>query len=122
MFQYGYGDVQKFACPYEWPTAQSVPLSQPDGRRHPRTFTSDAPMGLSTGTDSEKTPEAMYESHRFTIADRCSRDSAEADAPGAPSGPPAWGKNVGERSEAVADLKSGGVTSETNQGIILGLE
>ena len=63
----------------------------------------------------------MYDSHRFTIADKCSLDSSEADAAGAPSVVLSWGKNVGESSDAVADLKSGGVTSETNHGMSFGL-
>ena len=66
------------------------------------------------GTDSENTPDWMYDSHRFAIAYRCSRDSSDADAAGASSGVFSSGKNVGESREAVADLKSGGVTSETN--------
>ena len=52
---------------------------------------------------------------------RCSRDSFDAVATGAPSGVLSSGKNVGDRSDVIVDLKSGGVTSDTNHGMSFGL-
>lgn len=122
MFQYGNGEVQKFA----WvPTIRRMldvdnNIQSLSGYWQ-RTLASDAPNGYSRGTDSENTPDSMYDSQRFTIAYRCSRDSWDAEASGVPSRVASSGKNVGDRRDAVVDLKSGGVTSETNHGISLGL-
>ena len=112
MFQYGYGEVQKFACNARVTRCRNYAVAVA------LTFESEAPSGLSTGTESENTPEAMYLSHLSTIAFRCSRDSSDT---GVLWGAPSWAKKVGERRDAVVDLKSGGVTSETNHGINLGL-
>ena len=73
------------------------------------------------GTDNENTPDSMYDSHRFTIVYKFSRDSCDADVADLFSGVDSSGKKVGDKRDAVVDLKSGGVTSETNHGINLGL-
>lgn len=63
----------------------------------------------------------MYDSHRFTMACRCARDSAVELSAGVSSGVFSCGKKDGERSDGVVDLKSDGVTSDTNHGINFGL-
>ena len=73
------------------------------------------------GTDNENTPDSMYDSHRLTIASRCNLDSSDTDAAEVPSRVISSVKNVGDKSDAVVDLKSGGVTSDTNHGISFGL-
>ena len=64
------------------------------------------------GTLNANTSLYRYCCQRWTIASSCVRavsDGAEER------------KNVGERREVKSEAKSGGVTSETNQGIDLGL-
>ena len=94
MFQYGYGEVQKFACSVRVTHCINYVVAVA------LTFESEAPSGLSTGTESENTPEAMYLSHLSTIAFKCSRDSSDT---GALCGAPSCAKNVGERRDAVVD-------------------
>lgn len=91
---------------------------------------SDAPSGVSIGTDSANTPFSRYPAHRVTISLKCVRDSGSSEGVGIAPSLCSWavvwasdsgGKKAGERREEIADLKSGGVTSETNQGSSFGL-
>ena len=71
-----------------------------------------SPSFVSVGTLNANTSFSRYCCQRLTIASSCVRavsDGAEER------------KNVGERREVKSEAKSGGVTSETNQGIDLGL-
>lgn len=79
------------------------------------TFGCDCPKVVSMGTDKAKTPESRYDFQRVTIWRRyscsfCSWGAAEET------------KKSPDRSEVIVRLKSGGVTSDTNHGISLGLD
>lgn len=109
--QYGYGDVQN--------SANLLPLlslllgvSAP-----PPPF---PPRGVSSGTESLKVPSAMYVFQRDTSSCRCCCccwDGAEADAEESV----VLRKVVGSERRERVSLKSVGRTSETNQGMSLGL-
>lgn len=71
-----------------------------------------SPSCVEAETLSAKAPEATYACQRCTMAVRFARAASEGAADR---------KNVGERSEVKRELKSGGVTSETNHGIDFGL-
>lgn len=72
------------------------------------------------GTESTNLPDSMYDFHRVTICRRYDRSSgSDGCAPElvADSG----GKKASESKDGIVDAKSAGVTSETNQGMSLGL-
>ncbi len=74
---------------------------------------SDAPSLVSGETDSANAPDARCDCHRFTNAVRFETSVSD--------GGDASMKKSDLRSDVKSVLKSGGVTSETNQGIDLGL-
>lgn len=71
-----------------------------------------SPSRVPRGTLSANTPFSTYPCQRCTIASNWER----ADGEGAEER-----KKEGERSELKREAKSGGVTSDTNQGMAFGL-
>jgi hypothetical protein len=88
------------------------------------TFSFDSPRVVSRGTDRENTPDSMYELQRVTISLRYPRALPSGGSKAVDSDESAGldaGKNVSDSKLGMVDLKSGDVTSETNQGISFGL-
>lgn len=92
IFQYGFELVQKFA---------SLLASLP-------------PRGVSTGTERLNTPLSRYNVQRETISLRLTKPLSATVVTSS-------GKKEGSTKTEKASRKSGGVTSDTNQGINLGL-